>query len=343
MLRFFSRFSVPLLVVSALVALEGVLRLSEPRLSGDVAQIQEAADWVRYASNPSVLGVLMVGNSLLAEGVDRAELEKTLEADLGVDISLAKITPDGTTPLEWRFLFRKLVLRPGNRPAALVLAFGPGHLWDRPGSTQVLRLAAHHVDGADVGLLFREELTDIESRGKFLTARIWKTYALRDRIQLRLLDRVLPYFREEREVLLRTPISGSGVDHDLGDLRNLTGLLNDAAGAGIPVILLPMPAPKPRPVEGPVETLSRKISVPILDVRGKASLEPDRFPDGEHLDSEGKRVFTEALGPPLARMLASAIESSRGASRGEASSPPEAPQDPHVPRPAEGGAGGVGE
>ncbi len=303
MLRFVSRFSVPLLVVGALAVMEGGLRYFEARLSGDVAQIEDAPRQVRYAERDSGPGVLMLGNSLLAEGVDRGALERALEADLGRGVSVAKVTPDGTTPLEWRYLFRKLVVRTGEKPSVLVLAFGPGHLWDRPGASQVLRLAAHHVASADVGMLFREELTDIESRAEFVTARVWRSYALKDRIQLRLLDLILPHFRTERARLLRRSGSESEARHDLDDLRDLKGLLEDAAGAGIPVVLLPMPAPQLWPVEGPVETLARDLSVPILDIREEVSLEPERFPDGEHLDSLGKAAFTEALGPALARTL----------------------------------------
>ena len=307
MVRFASRFSVPILIVGTLAMVEGGLRWSEARLSGDVAQIQEAPDRVRYASETSGVGVLMLGNSLLAEGVDRVSLEGTLATDLGTSVAVGEVTPDGTTPLEWRYLLRKLVFRPGYHPDVLVLAFGPGHLWDRPGATQVLRLAAHHVDRADIGLLFREELTDIESRAEFLTARLWRTYALKDRIQLRLLDLVLPHFRTERELLLRRPGSGRGVDRGLADLRDLRGLLEDASGAGIPVILLPMPAPHPWPVEDPVQALARTLSVPILDVRDEVTLERERFPDGEHLDPLGRKAFSETLGPELARMLSSVL------------------------------------
>jgi hypothetical protein len=310
MLRFVSRFSVPLLVVTGLLAVEGALRLSEDSLSGDVAQIDAAPAQVRHAASDSGLGVLMVGNSLLAEGVDRARLEGMLTTELGTVVSVGKVTSDGTTPLEWHYLTRKLVFDTGISPQVLVLAFGPGHLWDRPGATQVLRLAAEHVAAQDVGMLFREELTDIESRSEFLTARVWRTYALRDRIQLRLLDLVLPYFRTEREELLRRPGSVSGTHQDLSHLRDLRELLEDAAGAGIQVILLPMPAPHLWPVEGPVETLARTLSVPILDVRDKVSLEPERFPDGEHLDALGREAFTEALGPRLGRVVRSVMAGS---------------------------------
>jgi hypothetical protein len=311
MLRFISRFSVPLLVVTGRLAVEGALRLSEDRLSGDVAQIDAAPAQVRHAASGSGLGVLMVGNSLLAEGVDRARLEGMLTTELGTAVSVGKVTSDGTTPLEWHYLTRKLVFDTGTSPQVLVLAFGPGHLWDRPGATQVLRLAAEHVAAEDVGMLFREELTDIESRSEFLTARVWRTYALRDRIQLRLLDLVLPYFRTEREELLRRPGLVGETHHDLSHLRDLRELLEDAAGAGIQVILLPMPAPHLWPVEGPVETLARTLSVPILDVRDKVSLEPERFPDGEHLDALGRGAFTEALGPQLGRAIRSVIMGSR--------------------------------
>lgn len=303
MLRLVSRFSVPLLVICALVLVEVELRFSEARLSGDVAQIREAPERVRYTSENSSPGLLMVGNSLLAEGVDQARLEALLAAQLGRRIPVAKVTADGTTPLEWRYSLRKLVFRPEHKPAILVLAFGPGHLWDRPGKTQVLRLAAHHVAEADVGMLFREELRDIESRSEFLTARVLRTYALKDRIQLRLLDLVLPHFRTERELLLRRTDSGGEGSRDLADLRNLKGLLDDATRTGIPVVLLPMPAQDLWPVEGPVETLAQSLSVPILDIRGKVSLEPEWFPDGEHLGSQGRIAFTRALAPELARMI----------------------------------------
>ena len=59
MLRFVSRFSVPLLVVAALAVVEGGLRYFEARLSGDVAQIEDAPRQVRYAERDSGPGVLL--------------------------------------------------------------------------------------------------------------------------------------------------------------------------------------------------------------------------------------------------------------------------------------------
>jgi len=290
-----------LLVVAGLAVVEIGLAFARPVLSGDIRHLDEAPQIAERLHERSDLRVLIGGNSLIGEGLDPSLLDSLLSRDLGREVHGAMVRPDATGPLEWDYLFRKLVFNPGFVPDVLVLGFGPGHLRDRPASSAYLRLAVHHVDGSDIGRLWTEELHDFESRVGFFLARISMTFGLRDRISSRILATVVPGYRDRAAILLITqPGAGSA---SAPTYQHLVALLDEAGRWDLPVVLVPVPQPAPYPVEQEVLRIAAARNVAVLDVRPVEGLSVASFPDGKHLSAQGRRTFTRWLAGPLAQSL----------------------------------------
>lgn len=299
-------------VLTALIAAEIVLRANQSALSGDIAHLERTTLITFQVSEGSGLRVLFWGNSLLGEGVDVDGLVPGLEAALDTPLSVGLVRPDGTTPLEWQYLFRKAVLNTGTPPDVLVLAFGPGHLKDRPAAPLLSRLAVHHVDLPDIPLLFEQDVHTLEARARFLTARVSAVFALAERIQPRIMDVAVPRYTDLAPILLLRQNSDD-VETVEGDpaaetsYHQLRSLLSAAKEAGVVVVALPMPAPELWPLDQEEVAVLSEYGAVLLDVRGDVELKAERFPDGVHLDREGRVAFTDAVAARLPDVIEFAL------------------------------------
>lgn len=312
------------LVLAGLLGAEVTMRGIRGFLSLDIQHLDQTETIVEDLEEADGLRVLLAGNSLLRSGVDPAALEAELEEALGTEVAVGMVYPDGSNPVEWSYLLRKLVIHPQRHLDVVVLAFGPGHLRDRPVERTLLRLAAHHVDGRDVASFLKDDLDDIESRSQFLLARLSNAYALRDRIAPRVMSAIIPLYEELSPILLRAPDPGrvaaganetgnagaeAGREAGISIPRSgptfsyLGRLVSDCGAAEIPVLALPMPALEPYPVDEGALRLFTQSNIPVMGVSFETAFDPERFPDGEHLDPEGMARFTTVLAPAMAAEL----------------------------------------
>lgn len=306
-------------LLAILLAAEFGLRSVGTLLSGDVAHLEAIPSIVEETLTSDEEPVLLWGNSLLGEGIDREALERGLEEAAPGRYTLGKVNPDGTTPMEWSYLLRSALIdgRAGAVPGTLVLAFGPGHLLDRSPDQTLERLALYHVGPDDLGRFLGEELHTLEDRAAFLAARTSSLVALGERIQPRILDVVIPRYRERAPILLaregavggqgggaavQAPAAPTG-EEGSDRYRHIRTIVDDLARAGIPLILLPMPQPEPWELFPEEREILERCGVTVLDVSQAAGVPPEHFPDGTHMDATGRTIFTSTLAPGLAELL----------------------------------------
>lgn len=301
--RLKSEVAAGVVILALLVGAEATLRREGARLSGDVAHLLEVDDITERVGTGPGRSVLLWGNSLIGAGVDPAQLRGMLSEALDDSVRVGAVRPDGSGPLEWRYLFRRSVVRRDLRADLLVLGVGPGHLFDRPPSQALDRLAAHHLASGDIPELFASDVVDLESRASFLFSRLSRARSLRDRIRDRVLTALVPGYREIAPVLLAPPAPPPGSPPPTRTYGQLRRFLDEVSAAGIPIVAVVMPAPESWPLEPEVAREMARVGAVVLDVRELASLPPARFPDGEHLDAAGRETFTAALAPRLAALL----------------------------------------
>ena len=298
-------WAVVAMVAVGLVMAEAGLRSVQDSLSGDVEHLNQADSIVEAVVEGDGLRLLVIGNSLVFSGVDPLGLESGLERELARDVTVGLVNPDGTGPLEWSYLYRKLLFNEGRLPDVLVMGFGHGHLRDRPPERVLLRLAAHHVDARDIGSLFQRDLTGLEERSAFVLGRVSTAFALRDRIAPRVFDALIPRYRQLAPILLGAPPDDRPPEPAETEptFEYLGRLLDDASKAGLAVVAMPMPAPEPYPVDrGALDAFAER-GAPVLRSNVDTGLEPGRFPDRLHLDAEGGERFTRLLALMLADVI----------------------------------------
>lgn len=313
-------------LLGLLVVIEVGFRLGGDRLSGDVAHMDDMSEIARDVAEAPGLRILFVGNSLLGEGVEPRLLEQLLADSLGQPVRVGVIRPDGSSPLEWSYLLDRYVFEAGRIPDLLVVPFGPGHLFDRPGREAVLRLAAHHVSKRDVPALLSRDLSGFENRAQFFVARFSRAFALRDRLQPRVLDVLIPDYRELAPMILRAdpaPEAGSEASSArapavavaepavsgsrLLSLDQIGRIEDRAAEFDLPLLLLAMPQGVPWNLDPRVSAHVEGLQPGLLDFRRELNLPAERFPDGQHMDPEGRERFTRMLSVrmlPTARQVA---------------------------------------
>jgi hypothetical protein len=302
-------------VVAVILLLAGAeigLRAGGRLLSGDVAHLESVPGIVDRVVSGSGEGVLFLGNSLVGQGIDDRLLEARLREAGAASGAVAKVNPDGTTVMEWNYLLRHRLAGKASNIGALVLGFGPAHLADRAPTESLQRMALYHVGPEDMAPFVRDELRSVEDRAAFHAARWLRILALGERVQPRVLDRLIPGYRDQVTLLLGPrngaggdPAPGAGIpDPGRPSHRYLAAMVDHAAGTGLPLVLLPMPEAGTWTLLPGEREIIERCGVTVLDLRDIVDLPPERFPDGVHMDAQGRTEWSEALVPHLQAFLA---------------------------------------
>jgi len=258
-------------VAAALVVAELGMRLVENKLSTDVAHIRSAPSVAEQIDNTFALG-----NSLLREGVD---LEK-----LG---DIPAYHPDGSSIQEWAYAYRRYF---SEKTGRLLLFTGRTHLRDlRPRPTP---LGTYYCATADIPQFFKREGSGLEVEAEFLLARFSTAFAQRKRIHPRVFTAIIPHYQTAlREMNARR--NATRADRDVEwTYHDFDLLLSSAKDA----VIITVPTPEPYDLAPEILALAEKHGARLLDIANDVEgLTADHFPDGWHLNAEGRDIFSEHL------------------------------------------------
>ena len=286
-----------LFLAVSFLTVEGIIRLIEPKLSRDLAQIRNTPQVAEELRNHQGTKVLVLGNSLTRQSMDAALLTEGLKSSGRSNPGVFFLVPDGTNMPNWDYGLDRYFLHPGAIPDEVIVGTGPLHLRDSFGDAS--RLAAYYVDNADLKRAWSEDLPSWEEKCEFVMSRLSVFHASRHRIKPHVFGRLIPhYFDIEQWINTQRDTAqqrlGKGpVAHET--FRHLTHLLEACRQAGVKVRLVSIPLPEP------YQTSQASLDVieaggatwlPLSDIPG---LTPGNFPDGYHLDPEGAKVFTSHL------------------------------------------------
>ena len=278
----------------ALLGLEAAARLFETRLSKDVAHLRRLpAEAARLRDAPAdSCKVLILGNSLAREGLDRERLTRGLEAKLGRPVVLAAMHPDGSRIEEWQYGYRRYFEQAGARPDLVLLCTGRAHLLD--GLRDLDAVAAFHLSWPDLPAFVREQDLGVGAVCQVALARTSRLFAHRRRVQPLLFYHWMPRY-EPTVNLIQAAGQGAARRSAAAEAsaRAFLGLLQTCRSAGTRVVLLPVPLPEAYELPAAVTAAAQAGGALVL---GPPPGLPERhFPDGYHLDAEGAAVWTTAL------------------------------------------------
>jgi hypothetical protein len=241
--------------------------------------------------------VLLLGNSLLLDGVDEQRLQQLTSGSLRI----YPIFLEGTGYHDWLYGLRRL-FRQGARPEVVVVGlevntafensvreeYGPMLLFD---ARDVLELAS------DLGLS-RTEASNL------LLAHYSAFWNTRSVFRRRVLRRMVPHFEDLFPVIQRSKTVPDGLELESLAIPRLRALRELCAAHGARLVLLVPPTPSSQGAVQGIAEAARKAGVAALVPIDPTALAMTYYkPDAIHLNSGGAAVFTEALATDLSKTI----------------------------------------
>ena len=278
------------------VLLEAVTRLGFAHIShieSRIAESRHAALAIR--PHPPLTQVLLLGNSLAIEGIDIVALQRAVAPS-------ARITPffiEGTAYFDWYFGLHRLFLE-GSRPDVVILCLNTEQLLAN--SIRGEYSAFYLFDTHDLPEIRRDIGANLTGLSSLFLGRESLFYAGRTQLRNFLLGRMDPAYAALLHQLAVHPAPapsvaeiGSTGTARLQSLRELCGKY----GARF-VFLLP---PGGRHHQDELSTAARHSGASLLIPIDEGVLGPEMFSDGFHLNTAGRKIFTDRLGATLPEAL----------------------------------------
>jgi hypothetical protein len=240
--------------------------------------------------------VLMVGNSLLLDGIDVERLQKSTSGRL----QIYPMFLEGTHYYDWLYGLRRL-FRQGARPQVLVVGLGMESLLQnavRPESPMLLFDARDVVDvSSDLGLDRTATFNLLLSHWSVF----WDTRRI---IRLNVLRRAIPGAGELFTLLNKMPSGRIGPEFEAVATSRLRTLRQLGETYGAKVVLLIPPWSTSSEAVRQALAAARKAGLDPMMPINPSPLPAELFePDGVHLNAKGAAVFTAALEADLPRKI----------------------------------------
>lgn len=290
-----------------LIALVDVsLRLTDSRISGNLAHIEAIPEIVAAAGRPEQRSLLVLGNSLTNNGVAPQVVTARLP-----EVAFAKVTPDGTGLWDWQCLLDHQVIdRADVQFDTIVIGFA-WHLLSDQSRADASRLGGLYCELGDLqraGVIGLQNSGDI---GEFMTAKVLRTYALRDTLRNRFFQLSVPHYIQFTQATNAARAGAAETDERVVQTvqytyRTFAGLVDRLKIKGTRVIVVAMPLQRDYDIDAELRSLHDRSVLELIDLRKLPGIESAHYLDGMHLNSTGQQILSRALAEDLAAELLSA-------------------------------------
>jgi hypothetical protein len=284
------------LVVAFCAAVELTTRVGYDRVSR--IQRRTAAEYAAAVRAGGTGSTLLLGNSLLDDGVDLDDLRRRL----GPGVRAGRFVVESSTYFDWLYGLRHLFGR-GARPRTVVLVMSARQWLTTATRGEVT--AGLMVDRRDLTRLAADVGLDNTKTSNLAFASVSNYYANRAEIRKWLLGRVVPgldalspRFAPPAPPLPSGELAGRQAGPRLTAIRDLC----EGHGARLVVVVPPTGTGPEGGVDGIVEAGARA-GVAVLVPVAEGRLSAEHYRDGFHLNELGRAVFTEALASQLGENL----------------------------------------
>jgi hypothetical protein len=241
--------------------------------------------------------VLVVGNSLLDEGVEFDRLRAAL--DPGFDTRRYMV--EQTVYYDWLYGLRRL-FREGARPDAVVVMLGIGH-WLSP-TIRGDYSAQYMMSASDLPRVARDLRMHPTQAAGLLFAGVSKFWGARAEMRTFVLGHLMPdlgSFMNFSSVVDRRPMRD---DDNVPVLQQRIARMRDELAAhGTRLILLVPPVLNPDDGSKGLMRAAGTVGVPVLRPVASGTFGAELYRDGFHLNGSGAALFTQRLIPVLGEIL----------------------------------------
>ena len=253
-----------------------------------------AAKQLRPLSADGRPTVLLVGNSLLLEGVQMDKLQEQTP-----QYAVSRLAVEQTHYLDWYFGLRRM-LEEGTRPSVIVVSLATDQLASR--FTLGEAFAHRQMSTRDFPQVVRETGLDRTTASTYLFAHWSRWQADKGFIRQCVMILAIPNFRE-----LAAHIADHGPH--VSDPAALVGaaqqrlpeLAELSRQYGVQIVLLVPPALRPDH-SAEIQQIGEKAGVPVWVLSPPGDFPPSYFRDGFHLNTVGSGIFTARLSQQLSTL-----------------------------------------
>jgi hypothetical protein len=271
----------------ALIALVDVsLRLTDSRLSGNLAHVEAIPEIVAEAGKPEGRSLLVLGNSLTNNGVSPEVVHQRL-----ADLKVAKVTPDATDLWDWQCLLDHQVIERRNVQFDTVVIGFAWHLLSDQSRVDASRLGALYCEFGDLAHPGQVGLKSSGDVGEFMAAKVLRTYALRDTLRNRFFQVSVPNYVEFTQATNsaragQAAAPAAKVEQDARyTYETFTGLVHRLKNEGTRVIVVAMPVRQQYELDAELLSLNVTGTLELIDLRRLPGIEPAHYLDGIHLNT----------------------------------------------------------
>ena len=284
------------LVAAFVICVEGVTRFGYGRVSRIRRRVE--SEHARALAARGAGSILIVGNSLLREGVDVDQLSKQLAPGLAPQ----RFAVDSTTYEDWNFGLRHL-FRNGSRPGAVMLVMSPRH-WTTSG-TRGDAFAGLMLDRRDLPELAEETKLGRTEASNLLFSTFSSYYANRADLRKWLMGLAIPGM-QKLSARLVPPRPAMPPAHEAEALvaSRLRALAELCREYGAKFVAVVPPTNSGQDVVDSIVRAGEKAGVDVLAPLPESRFTAADYSDGFHLNEAGRAVFTQALAASTSELLA---------------------------------------
>jgi hypothetical protein len=299
-----------ILLLTGLVVICAGLEFTSPRILAHLSRIQRRINGEMVEAQrvgPTDNGhptVLLVGNSLLNEGVRLDQLR----ADVGDDFAVKRLVIEQTHYLDWYFGLRRL-LEGGARPSVIILTIDTAQLAST--FTMGESFARRQMSLQDFPQVVRETDLDRTSASTYFFAHFSNWLGDKGFIRQAVLILLVPHFRE---------LAGRIADHGahITERDRLVGAAQQRLPQlaaleqqyGVRIIVLFPPALKEN-YSVDIQQVGATVNVPVWVPSLPGEFAPDLYMDGYHLNAKGAQIFTARLATQIRALPHPALQAPR--------------------------------
>lgn len=299
-----------------LIASEIIFRAVGDKVSGDIKHVRTIPAIAAKLGADSNFTVLLIGNSLIAEATDEKVLAEAVSRCAGRPVSIYKVIPDATNLIDWYFILKNYFIKVKAIPDLIITNFAWKHaLTDIQEYPSHVRLAGFACNLRDIPELHTMGMGGIDTTMEFIVAHFSSIYAKRATIRNRILDKLIPHYREETQILnsgakksvAMEKTSSIAAKYSYNSLQTMIRMTREA-GTRLVFVSMPLPKRDAYVIRPELESILRK-EANLCDMRVVPDITDAQYVDNMHLGPKGRQLFTSAFLEPLCEQIAATIAS----------------------------------
>lgn len=290
-------------VLLSLLGMELALRALEPSLSGNLRHIHEIPT-ITAKIEGARSAFLFLGNSLTNNAIDPQVIQTSMPDSMAGNTVVEKITPDGTALSDWYCIYQNHISTLNTAPDVIVLGFAWAQLSDQYPIDPV-RLGGLFCKTGDIRQLAYTGLGNHVNVLAFLAGAYSHVYLNREAIRNRVLDAIIPYYRNITQSMNQAPGANAEVQvtgKPVYTYETLGRFVHDMERHGTRLIAVAMPVQNDYEIDPTLVDVTKQHNIELLDMRHIPGIDDSMFADAIHLNEQGRLRFTAILSEKLARL-----------------------------------------